>query len=224
MVDKKTNQYTLYSGGAIGTDALFGENAERYGITERHFSFAGHKKCRSQGRVILNDIQLKEGNNDLINIIGVAFKNHQGTGDNTEKYWQRNWYQVQKAIEIFAVVKEITSFFDFTKTQTKMEGAGIPIAVAMKTKENCKRVYVYDQTLAEWYVWKRHVDHAGMIITYKRQDANTLQIIQEKLYFENINEELVKIMETDFTGIGTREINGNGIEAINNLFKRSFQI
>jgi hypothetical protein len=46
--------------------------------------------------------------------------------------------------------------------------------------------------------------------------------MDEKLYFEETLEDNVKITETDFAGIGTREINSKGVDAINNLFKRSF--
>ena len=215
-----TDKFILYSGGAIGTDTLFGTNAEWYGITEQNYSFRGHKNCRSRGRVILDDIQLKRADDDLLTVIGNEFKKHQGTGDGTEKYWQRNWYQVQKAKEVFAVVKDRKSFLDFTGT--RIEGAGVPMAIAIKTKEECKRVCVYDQTLAKWYVWKRNSGNLGIEVNYRKIDANTLQEIGEKLYFEEVAEEKLKITEVDFTGIGTREINSKGIDAINNLFKRSF--
>lgn len=220
MVVQVIDKFILYSGGAIGTDTLFGTNAEWYGITEQNYSFRDHKNCRSRGRVILDDAQLKQADEDLIAVIGNPFKKHQGTGDSTEKYWQRNWYQIQKVREIFAVVKDIKSFLDFTGT--KIEGAGVPMAIAIKTKEECKRICVYDQTSGKWYVWKRNFDNLGIEVAYKKIDANTLQEIGEKLYFEEAREEDVKIMETDFTGIGTREINSKGIDATNNLFKRSF--
>lgn len=220
MVVQVTDKFILYSGGAVGTDTLFGTNAEWYGITEQTYSFRGHKNCRSRGRVILDAAQLKWGDGDLLAVIGNPFKKHQDTGDISEKYWQRNWYQVQKTRDIFAVVKDIKSFLDFTGT--KIEGAGVAIAIAIKKKEECKRICVYDQTLEKWYIWKRIAVGLGNEVNYKKMDINTLQEVGEKLYFEEIGEENVKIIETDFTGLGTREINRKGIEAINSLFERSF--
>lgn len=215
-----TDKFILYSGGATGTDTLFGTNAEWYSITEQNYSFRGHKNCRSRGRVILDDAQLKYADDDLLTVIGNEFKKHQGTGDNTERYWQRNWFQVQKAREVFAVVKDIVSFLDFTGT--KIEGAGVPMAVAIKTKDEFKRIFVYDQMLATWYVWKRNSSNLGIEVNYRKVDANTLLEMREKLYFEEVAEDKIKITELDFTGIGTREINSKGIDAINSLFKRSF--
>jgi hypothetical protein len=214
------DKFILYSGGAVGADTLFGTNAQWYGVTEQNYSFRGDKNCRSRGRIILDEVQLKLADEDLLAAIGSAFKKHQGTGGSSEKYWQRNWHQVQKAREIFAVVKDTKTFLDFTKT--RIEGAGIGIVVAVKTKDECKRIYVYDQTLANWWVWKRNSDPWGIEVNYRKTDVNTTREIDEKLYFEEIDEDHVKIIETDFAGIGTREINSKGIEAVNSLFKRSF--
>jgi hypothetical protein len=215
-----TDKFILYSGGAVGADTLFGTNAQWYGVTEQNYSFRGDKNCRSRGRIILDEAQLKLADEDLLAAIGNAFKKHQGTGGSSEKYWQRNWHQVQKAREIFAVVKDVKAFLDFTRT--RIEGAGIGIAIAVKTREECKRICVYDQTLGKWHIWKRESDHSGIEMNYKKIDINTTREIEEKLYFEEIEEDRVKIIETDFAGIGTREINSKGMEAINNLFKRSF--
>lgn len=220
MPVQATDKFILYSGGAVGADTLFGTNAQWYGVTEQNYSFRGHKNCRSRGRIILDETQLKWADEDLLAAIGNAFKKYHGTGGSSEKYWQRNWHQVQKAKEIFAVVKDTKTFLDFTRT--RIEGAGIGIVVAIKTKAECKKIYVYDQTLEKWHLWKRTSDHSGIEVNYRKIDVNTTQGTDEKLYFEEIEEDYVKIIETDFAGIGTREINSKGIDAINNLFKRSF--
>lgn len=220
MPVQATDKFILYSGGAVGADTLFGTNAQWYGVTEQNYSFRGHKNCRSRGRIILDETQLKWADEDLLAAIGNAFKKYHGTGGSSEKYWQRNWHQVQRAREIFAVVKDTKTFLDFTRT--RIEGAGIGIVVAVKTKEECKKIYVYDQTLEKWHLWKRTSAHSGIEVNYRKIDVNTTQGTDEKLYFEEIEEDYVKIIETDFAGIGTREINSKGIDAINNLFKRSF--
>lgn len=220
MPVQATDKFILYSGGAVGADTLFGTNAQWYGVTEQNYSFRGHKNCRSRGRIILDEAQLKLADDDLLATIGNEFKKHRGTGDSAEKYWQRNWHQVQRAREIFAIVKDTKIFLDFTRT--RIEGAGIGIVVAIKTRAECKKIYIYDQTLEKWHVWKRNSAHWGIAVNYKKIDVNTTREIDEQLYFEETLEDDVKITETDFAGIGTREINSKGMDAINNLFKRSF--
>lgn len=42
-----TSEYTLFSGGAQGTEAEFGRLAEQYGIQEVTYTFEGHKIERS---------------------------------------------------------------------------------------------------------------------------------------------------------------------------------
>jgi hypothetical protein len=130
------DKFILYSGGAMGADTLFGTNAQWYGVTEQNYSFRGHKNCRARGRIILDEAELKRADEDLLAAIGIAFKKHQGKGDSAEKYWQRNWHQVQKSREIFAVIKDMKTFLDFTRT--RIEGAAIGIAVAIKTKKSAK--------------------------------------------------------------------------------------
>jgi hypothetical protein len=43
----------LFSGGAPGAEAAFGACAERYGIEEVNFTFAGHKIERQRGVRVL---------------------------------------------------------------------------------------------------------------------------------------------------------------------------
>jgi hypothetical protein len=214
------DKFILYSGGAIGTDTLFGTNAERFGITEQHYSFRGHANCRDRGRVILDEAQLKSADEDLSAVIGQLFKKHQGTGDNTEKYWQRNWFQVQKAKEVFVVTKGIRTLLDFTGD--KIEGAAIAVALAIKTIGACRRVCAYDQTLAQWFVWKRNSEQTGIEVCYRKIEAGTLKETEEKFQFAEARDEEVKIVEADFAGIGVGEINDKGQNAVEALFKRSF--
>ena len=51
----------LFSGGAIGSEAAFGETAEKSGIEEVNFTFDGHLIERDRGRRVLNHEELKNG-------------------------------------------------------------------------------------------------------------------------------------------------------------------
>ena len=52
---------TLFSGGATGAEAAFGEAAARYGIKETNFSFEGHSQARTEGRKVLDARELAAG-------------------------------------------------------------------------------------------------------------------------------------------------------------------
>ena len=52
----KPENYILYSGGAQGSEAEFGKQAEKVGVQEVNFTFEGHKIDRSRGvRVLTTD-------------------------------------------------------------------------------------------------------------------------------------------------------------------------
>ena len=55
----------LFSGGASGAEAAFGEQAERYGIDEVNFTFEGHAIVRHRGLRVLNHEELLAGDVSL---------------------------------------------------------------------------------------------------------------------------------------------------------------
>ena len=59
------HEFTLYSGGAAGSEAEFGDAAEAWGLTEVNFSFAGHAPVRTRGLVELDDAALDAGAESL---------------------------------------------------------------------------------------------------------------------------------------------------------------
>ena len=50
----RSNECTLYSGGARGSEVAFGEVASAYGVQEINFTFEGHRQERTQGRYLLS--------------------------------------------------------------------------------------------------------------------------------------------------------------------------
>ena len=53
-----TSEYTLFSGGAQGTETEFGRLAEQYGIQEVTYTFEGHKIERTRGLRVLTPEEL----------------------------------------------------------------------------------------------------------------------------------------------------------------------
>jgi hypothetical protein len=221
MVDERT----LYSGGAPGADSLFGTFAERCGFSEQNYSFRGHVECRSRGRVILTPDQWEKADEDLRTILGDAFTNGWRSAKDPAcparlKYWRRNWYQVANTSQVFAVLNDGT-FLDFT--QDPPDGAGVAIAIALlREQSHCQLICVYIQTGAEphWLRWPCAADEDSVAICYVKSVSGSRE--PKPIRFARVTPEDVRISGGDFTGIGTRQINGNGNAAVKDLYARSF--
>ena len=55
----------LFSGGAPGAEAAFGECAQDLGVEEVNFTFEGHKMARTRGMRVLNHEELRAGDVSL---------------------------------------------------------------------------------------------------------------------------------------------------------------
>lgn len=212
----------LYSGGAPGADTLFGTFAERCGIAEQNYSFRGHLECRTRGRVILTPDDLQMGDAALQEVMGDVFtkglKRHPPA--RSLMYWRRNWHQVKNTTQIFAVLKDRT-FLDFAKDQP--DGAGVAIALAILAQPRCARVCVYLQVrYGQWLEWQRKPRRGGkrVILAYKKRVNGKTR--RDGIEFSIQSPQAIKIASGDFTGIGTREVGGDGMKAIKELFERSF--
>lgn len=143
------NTYTLYSGGAQGTEAYFGECAERLGIEERNFTFEGRIPARQKGLVFLNSEQLMEGD---VSISYVKSKMHRDFRESEEfrKVLQSIWHQVNPAAEVFSVGVILSD-------KTVKGGTGWAVELG---KHLGKAIFVFDQDKMCWYEWKQKDWHA----------------------------------------------------------------
>jgi hypothetical protein len=92
----------LFSGGAPGAEAAFGETAERYGIEEVNFTFDGHRLARSRGVRVLNHEELRTGDVSLEYV--ARLMNRRYTDAQTiRKILQTLWYQVNSGQEIYVI-------------------------------------------------------------------------------------------------------------------------
>ena len=122
-----------------------------------------------------------------------------------EKYMNllaRNWAQLKYSDEIFAIgnivdpgKKSKKGYLSKSKIQTVGGGTGYACSMAI---QNNKPLYVFDQDLSKWFRWS-YSTHSFIEI------------------------DPPKISSNNFAGIGTREINDNGINAIKNLYERTFE-
>ncbi len=133
---------TLFSGGATGAEAAFGEAAAAHGIKEVNFSFDGHNQARSVGRRVLDARELAAGD---VSLVYVAHRLHRHW-DKTEtlrKVLQSQWHVVSHAAQIFVVGA-------IQPDGTVHGGTGWSVELAKRWN---KRVWVFDQNHAAWFTW-----------------------------------------------------------------------
>ena len=195
------DNYILHSGGAIGSDSVWGQIAEEYGIPntpDRQMHYYNNQPT-PRGNVQISQEDYEEGRYK----VAQAAKANWGYQYNTMKDDRliRNWSQVKYSDAIYAIgtmVKEGERIFPNQPGDTRTAkhtavtgGTGYAIEMAIQAG---KPVYVFDQSRNRW--------------------------------FKNINGEWstseVPTLTPNFAGIGTRQIQQNGINAIRDVFEKTF--
>lgn len=133
---------TLYSGGAAGAEAWFGETAERFGLQEVNFSFEGHQMERKRGLRVLTteELALKDVS---LSYVSKLMSRQYTSAPLFRKVLQSICWQVSSAHEIF-VVGEILP------DETVKGGTGWG---AEFSKICNKRLWVFDQAQSSWFLW-----------------------------------------------------------------------
>lgn len=195
----KPEKITCNSGGAEGSDSYWELFAELYGMSINAFSYKT-KKHKGPHKFEISKEDYDEG----VSKVEKANKSLKRKG--IDKYMNllaRNWAQVKYSEEIFAIgyiVKNgdiSKSGFKVTSTNESVDG-GTGYAVQMAI-DNSKTVYVFDQGTKCWYKWS--------------------YILDKFLKLRNTPLILCK----NFAGIGTREINEDGMKAIEDVFLNTFK-
>ncbi len=137
-----SSSYTLLSGGAKGSEAAFGEAAERWGMNEIHYSFPGRAAVRTRGIVELSEDELERGSVSEAYIKAQLHRSFPKT-PMFQRLLKTIWHQVATAGEVF-VVGEIV------EDQTVKGGTGWGAELA---RHFHKRLHVFDQTKNSWYRW-----------------------------------------------------------------------
>lgn len=137
------SQYTLLSGACRGAEEMFGAQAEKYGMQEINFSFAGRSVMRTRGLVELSDTELKQGG---VNASYVEAQMHRSFSKTPQfqKMLQTIWHQVATSGEVFVVGLILPD-------GTVNGGTGWAAELARTFK---KPVHVFDQERKGWFTWK----------------------------------------------------------------------
>ena len=192
----KTN-IVCHSGGAVGSDTYWETIGEEFGVKTKAYSYKTNYH-QSKNKVEISDEDYKEG----IEEINKANKwlNRYGI----HKYMNllaRNWAQVKYSDQILAIgtivrVGEKNPKGYYNKGKFDMVDGGTGYACQMAINHQ-KVVYVYDQIREKWFRWSY-------------SSLSYVECQSPKIEYQN------------FAGIGTREINPMGIQAIREVFNNTF--
>jgi hypothetical protein len=133
----------LFSGGAAGAEQAFGEAAERHGIEEVNFSFAGHAIVRTRGLRVLNHEELASGDVSLEYVGRLMNRRYTADAPTIRKILQTIWYQVNNGQEIYVI-----GTIQDDGTVRGGTGWGAEFAKICN-----KPLHVFDQAKDGWFTW-----------------------------------------------------------------------
>lgn len=185
-----------HSGGAVGSDTVFEEIGAEFGVSTRAYSYKT-KQHSSPNKVEISDEDYAEG------VLEIGRANRVLGRYGINKYMSllaRNWAQVKYSKQVFAIgfiveagEKGPKGYKNSAKTAVVDGGTGYAVQMSINHE---REVYVFDQKKDRWFRWS-YVSNA--FIELRQEPA---------------------ITESDFAGIGTREIAANGIAAIRRLYEK----
>jgi hypothetical protein len=132
----------LFSGGAPGAEAAFGEEAEKHGVEEVNFTFDGHTIERNRGLRVLNHEELLAGDVSL-EYVSRLMNRRYTEGPTLRKILQTIWYQVNHGQEIYVVGTIL-------EDGTVRGGTGWGAEFAKLCN---KPLHVFDQGQDAWFSW-----------------------------------------------------------------------
>jgi hypothetical protein len=136
------SECTLYSGGAEGTEAYFGDLSEVYGLDEVNFTFEGHKQTRVRGSYVLAERELAVGDVSLLYVSRRLNRTYSREG-HIRKVLQTIWHQASWADQVFVVG-------DIQEDGTVVGGTGWAVELARMWRKN---LWVFDQSQGDWFRW-----------------------------------------------------------------------
>jgi hypothetical protein len=139
----KASEFTLYSGGLRGSEAEFGIQAEKWGVTEVTFSYEGHQLSRDRGLVVLGPEELKRGDISM-EIVCMRMNRTYANTESIKKVMQMIFHMVNKGYQIFAMGR-------IQPNNTVKGGTGWTVELA---KLFNRPLSVFDQDRKAWFTWQ----------------------------------------------------------------------
>jgi hypothetical protein len=142
-VELSPGAFTLLASGSGGAEEEFGACAERWGVGEVNFTFAGrHEIARTRGLVELTEDELRVGE---VSAAYVKAHMHRAFSESAElrRVLQAIWHQVSTAGEVFSVGA-------VNPDRTAHGGTGWAVELA---RHWGKPVHLFDQERRRWFRW-----------------------------------------------------------------------
>lgn len=137
---------TLYTGGAKGSEATFGEVAARYGLTEVAFTFEGHRQARTAGRYELSPSELAAGDVSLQYVSKRLHRTYNDQGGLIRGVLQTLWHMVSRSQQVFVIGV-------IQPDDTVKGGTGWSVELARMWSRD---LWVFDQERAAWHRWDQN--------------------------------------------------------------------
>ncbi len=200
--EPELNGFVNHSGGALGSDTMWAQIGEQYGVTSNHYYSGERSQYNSpNGNVEITQQDYEEGRYKVAEAAKANWGYQYATMKDSRLI--RNWAQVKYSDAIYAIGNLIQSgqkAFPDQKNDSrvalhKMVTGGTGYAVEMAIQEG-KPVYVFDQQTNKWY---KNIDGEW-------SESETPTLTQ------------------NFAGIGTRNISEDGIQAIRDVYEKTIGV
>lgn len=133
----------FFSGGLKGAEAAFGEQAEKYGISETTFAFEGQTLSREMNVTILSEETLKKGDVSM-EIVSARMGRRYAQADKIRKVFQVIFHMVNKGFQVVAI-----GWIQEDKTVKGGTGWAVELGKFFN-----RPVSVFDQDKNQWFTWK----------------------------------------------------------------------
>ncbi len=154
---------TLYSGGAKGTEAVFGAAAAQVGVHEVNFTFEGHRQERETGRYLLSPRELAAGDVSLVYVSRRLNRTYNAEGGVIRRVLQTLWHMVSRSQQVFVVGS-------IQEDGTVIGGTGWSVELARMWN---KDLWVFDQDQEQWFQWSGEEWSAGEPLIHSVHFAGT---------------------------------------------------
>jgi len=143
LIEPRPEDFTLLVSGFAGAEEEFGACAERWGVGEVNFTFAGrHEVVRTRGLVELSEDDLRVGQVSPAYVKAHLHRALSGSPE-LQRVLQAIWHQVSRAGEVFSVGA-------IRPDKTAHGGTGWAVELA---RHWGKPVHLFDQERRGWFRW-----------------------------------------------------------------------
>lgn len=139
LEEKEESTFVNHSGGAKGSDTVWGEVGSEFGVTSKHYYAEGQRT--PSGNTPLTKEQLAEADKHLTKANSKLNRRFPTSNDYANNLLRRNWFQVKNADTVYAIGH-------ISDNGTVDGGTGWAVQMAI---DNNKDVYVFDQQRLTWY-------------------------------------------------------------------------